>query len=107
MLYLDPPYAGTSRYDREYAVLDELLGDATPQERAPPTVDELLAAAAHVPLLVLSYGGPTAALDDLAAKVGAHRTVLRAVAVPYPHLQSLASKEKNDANREYLIVARN
>ncbi len=106
VLYLDPPYPGTSRYDREYAVLDELLGDE-PRERAPPTLDELLTAARHIPLVVLSYGGPTVTLDDLVATVGAQRRVVRALAVPYPHLRSIASKEKNDANREFIVVARN
>ena len=104
VLYLDPPYAGTTRYDREYAVLDELLRDAAP-EHPPPSLDELLAAAHDIPLLVLSYGGPTASLDRLTATVARHRTVLRALAVPYPHLRSIATKEKNDGNREFLVVA--
>ena len=90
VLYLDPPYAGTTRYDREYAVLDELLRDAAP-EHPPPSLDELLAAAHDIPLLVLSYGGPTASLDRLTATVARHRTVLRALAVPYPHLRSIAT----------------
>ena len=27
IVYIDPPYAATTSYQREYAVLDELLGD--------------------------------------------------------------------------------
>ncbi len=104
VVYLDPPYAGTSRYDREYAVLDQLLGDG---DGAPPplTLDGLLDAARAAPLLVLSYGGPTVTLDDVVALVERHRRVRRALAVPYPHLQSLATEAKNHDNREYLIVA--
>ena len=105
VVYLDPPYPQTTRYDREYAVLDELLDDAPP-ERPPPTLDELLDAARHIPLVLLSYGGPTATLEDLVETVGAHRRVVRALAVPYRHLESIASKEKNDANHEFIVVAR-
>ena len=55
---------------------------------------------------MLSYGGPTVTLDDLIETVGAYREVVRAVAIPYPHLRSIASKEKSDANREFIVVAR-
>ena len=75
MLYLDPPYAGTTSYDRAYAVIDGLLDDRPP-ERAPPTLDELLAAAEHVPLVVLSYGGPTLTLEELRAEVARHLLVV-------------------------------
>lgn len=105
VLYLDPPYAGTSRYETEYALVDELFGDTGPPEHPPPTLDELLEAAAAIPLLVLSYGGPTLSLTELEALVARHRPVVRALAVPYPHLRSIASDRKNRQNREYLIIA--
>ena len=104
ILYLDPPYAGTTRYENAYAVIDELLDDRPPAGRA-PTLDQLLTAADHVPLVVLSYGGPTTTLTDLEAQVERHRPVLRALAVPYAHLRSIATKEKTDGNHEFLIVA--
>jgi len=104
VLYLDPPYAGTSKYDNEYAMIDELLGDTGPPG-PPPTLDELLDAAVEIPLLVLSYGGPTISLAELEALVARHRPVLRALAVPYSHLRSIASDRKNRENREYLIIA--
>ena len=105
VLYLDPPYAGTSEYGAAYSLLDQLFGDTDPPGDPPPTLDELLESAAAAPLLVLSYGGPTVSLDELEALVARHRPVLRALAVPYPHLQSVATEQKNRENREYLIVA--
>ena len=104
VLYLDPPYAQTSAYASTYAALDTLLG-ADLSSAAVPTLDQLLAAAAHVPHVVLSYGGPTVTLESLTAAVERHRPVRRAVAIRYPHLRSLATKEKNDANREFLVIA--
>lgn len=105
VLYLDPPYPGTSRYEREYAVLDELLQESTAASASPPTLDQLLAAADHIPLVVVSFGGPQVAEAELVALVEQHRPVLRSVVVPYRHLGSLATEEKNRVNREYIVVA--
>lgn len=104
VVYLDPPYPRTTGYDRTYAVLDTLLGDERPPSRA-PGLDELLDAAAPAPFVVLSYGGPAATLDTLTAIVARHRPVRRALAIPYAHLRSVATEEKNAKNREYLILA--
>jgi len=105
VLYLDPPYAATSGYRSEYGVIDELLDDGEPPGEDPPTLDELIDAGRDIPLLVLSYGGPTQTLDQLEAVVSRHRLVSRALAVPYPHLRSIASSRKNRENREYIIIA--
>ncbi len=102
--YLDPPYAGTAGYAGNYALIDALLGAAPPPDAA-PDLDALLDAGRAIPTVVLSYGGPTTTLDALAALVGRHRRVVRALAVPYPHLRSLARKESARASQEYLIVA--
>lgn len=104
VLYLDPPYPGTCAYEDEYAVLDAILGDA-PDKGAAPTLDALMDAARAHELVVLSYGGPTLTLGQLVATVSAHRRVQRALAIPYRHLGSIASEEKNATNREYLVVA--
>lgn len=104
VLYLDPPYPGTTSYGREYAVLDALLGDDTPGS-APPSLNDLLDVAGRVPLVLLSYGGPTISLEGLVAQVGRHRRVLRSLAIPYRHLGSIASEEKNATNNEYLVIA--
>ena len=104
VVYLDPPYPGTTSYGREYAVLDALLGD-DPAGRPPPALDDLLGCARHVPVVLLSYGGPTVTLEGLVAQVSRHRPVRRELEVPYRHLGSIASEEKNATNKEYLIVA--
>ena len=104
VLYLDPPYAGTTRYERAYAVIDRLLGDERPPGAA-PSIDELLDVACHIPLVVVSYGGPTTTLDELQDRVARHRRVLSARAVRYDHLRAVATTMKNEANRELLVVA--
>lgn len=103
VLYLDPPYPGTTGYTKTYAVLDQLLGDDLAGGQA-PSLDALLAAAAHIPTIVLSYGGPSADLDGLTALVSRHRDVKRALEIPYAHLRSVARKEVSRDDREYLIV---
>ncbi len=104
VLYLDPPYPRTTGYTQTYALLDELLGDDR-LPRATPRLETLLEASEHIPRLVLSYGGPTASLAELTDLVGRFRTVRQAIEIPYPHLRSVARKEKSRDNREYLIVA--
>ena len=104
VVYLDPPYPGTTGYSATYGPLDALLGDPGPHGAA-PMLDDLLVAAAPVPYLVLSYGGPTATLLTLTAQVARHRPVLCVLAIPYPHLRSLAKEETNVRNEEYLIIA--
>ncbi len=102
--YLDPPYPGTTGYRHNYAVIDALLGDPAPRA-APPSLDALLDAARPIPLWLLSYGGPGTTLAALVAQVARHRPVRRALALPYPHLAALATKESRHAHREYLVVA--
>ena len=104
VVYLDPPYPGTTAYGPTYRVLDALLGD-NPGSTRVPSLDALLRVSEHVPLLVLSYGGRGVTLDELAAHVGRHRHVVKALEVPYAHLQSIASEEKNVRNRAFLVVA--
>ena len=103
VLYLGPPYPGTTGYEREYGVLDDLLGD-TLDAAAAPDLDELLAAAAHIPLALISFGGPTLTLPELSAGVSRHRPVLQALAVPHVHLASIARRNQNDSS-EYIILA--
>ena len=105
VVYLDPPYPGTTGYGETYAVLDALLGDR-PAAGAVPTLTDLLEAAADIPWLVLSYGGPRLTLDAVAELVGRFRTVERALAIPYPRLRAIAKEATNAASREFLVVAR-
>ena len=104
VLYLDPPYPGTTGYEREYGVLDDLLGDTPDAEAAAPDLDELLSAAAHIPLALISFGGPTLTLPELSACVSRHRPVLQALAVPHVHLASIARRNQNDSF-EYIVLA--
>ena len=52
VVYMDPPYPGTTGYNRPYRDLDRLLCDTGPRAPA-PTLEELLAASEHIPWLVL------------------------------------------------------
>ncbi len=104
IVYLDPPYAGTTGYSDSYAPLDAVLGEEAIAV-APAGLDELLEASDGARWLVLSYGGPSLTLDELTTTVRRHRPVLRALAVPYPHLRALATTAHAQSNREYLIVA--
>ena len=105
LVYLDPPYASTTRYEQAYALVDRLLGDEAPDAISPPELDELLDAARQIPRLVLSYGGPTTTLEALTEQVARHRRVHRTLAVPYAHLRAVATKEHARDNREFVIVA--
>ena len=49
---------------------------------------------------------PLITLPQLKYLVSRHRTVEGALAIPYTHLRSIATKEKNEANQEFLIIAR-
>src|SRR5207245_11441568 len=98
-------YAGTTGYRREYRVLDEFLGDDRAPEGPPPSLHDLLAAADHVPVIVVSYGGAHTRAEDLAAMVARHRDVLRVLTIPYSYLHPLASGERRTGSREHLVLA--
>ena len=103
-LYADPPYPETTGYARTYRPLDELLGDPPPPDR---TMDlaTLFIAAQQIPVVVLSYGGPTVSLDRLADTVRQYRPVTRTLAIHHPHLPAIATEVTNAERYEYLIVA--
>jgi hypothetical protein len=100
--YLDPPYPGTTGYGSSYRLLDEMLGDTSPTDLAPPTLYELLDASTDIPLVLISMGGPRVSLDQLVRTVSAHRRVVDAIEVPHTHLHSL---RKGARGKEYLLVA--
>ena len=95
VIFLDPPYPGTSGYDDNYRKLDLLLGDKRLPEPA-PQLDELFETASDVPVVVLSYGGPSVTLDSLVSQAGRHRPVTNAIAVPYRHLKSISKEGTNE-----------
>ena len=102
--YLDPPYPGTAGYTKSYAAVDALLGGDRPSG-SPPSLDELLDAARHIPLVVVSYGGPAQTLEAVVRVVERHRPVLQARAVPYTHLPALAKEATHAKDTELLILA--
>ena len=116
VLYLDPPYANTLAYEKEFQRLDQILAsdlDATlpvsafSEAGALPQVERLFERTTHVPLTVFSYGNAEASLEELVSLVRKHRTHVEGHEIRYPHMQNRASKQKNAENREFLLVARN
>jgi D12 class N6 adenine-specific DNA methyltransferase len=103
VIYLDPPYPSTTGYRHPYAPLRAVLSD--PMTESAPSLDQLLEAAKRIETAVISYGGPGVTLDALIATVARHRRVVSAVAVPYPHLRSLAREETARGNREFIVIA--
>jgi hypothetical protein len=111
IVYLDPPYPGTTSYEHEYAVLDELLeGERRPVSafsRSQDVLPSLLDACAHIPIWLISLNNAVLSLEELEALVRRHRRSVTSIAVPYRHLGSIASKEKNHANQEFIVLATN
>jgi len=114
VLYLDPPYPGTSAYETALRPLDEMLA-GHPIEPEPSrfsrkdglqALGELLDLAGRFPIWVFSYGNAEASLDDVVRLVEKFRPVQHAEAIRYVHCTGLAGKEHRERNRELLIVAR-
>ena len=109
VVYLDPPYPGTTTYEKEYRALDILLeGRELPPSRfssQTEALEELFQAARHIPTWLISLNNTVLTLDQLLDLVRCHRPEVRPVQVPYRHLGSIASEEKNASNREYVILA--
>ena len=110
VVYLDPPYPGTTSYEREYAVLDDLLEG---KKRAPSRysqskemLPELFAASAHIPVWLVSLNNAAMAVEEFVSMIKKHRRDVRALEIPYRHLASIASEAKNEENREYIVLAR-
>ena len=109
VVYLDPPYPGTTAYEREYAVLDRLLeGHAYQRSHfsgSTPPLEELFRACDHIPVWLVSLGNACVGLQELMADISRHRTVRRVLELPYRHLESIASETKNESNKEHIILA--
>jgi adenine-specific DNA methylase len=114
VLYLDPPYAGTSAYETSLRALDCILeGKVTNEEAsvfsrsgALEALERLFAASQKVPIWVVSYGNAAIGLDTLVELIGKFKKDVRAEEIPYIHLTGLSGEEKREANREFLIVGR-
>jgi hypothetical protein len=108
--YFDPPYSGVMSYEKEYRIIDQLL-EGTTRETSPFTardgaamIDTLLERAQHIPIWVLSFGNATVTLADLEAKMTRQGRRTRAIAIRYQHLPAVATEEKKQVNREYLLI---
>ncbi len=114
ILYLDPPYAGTSAYETALRPLDSILEgrivkpepSAFSKRDGVKSLEQLLYAGQHIPVWVLSYGNAEADLGEIAELVGRFRPVIAAEAFRYAHLTGLSAEEHRERNREFLIVAR-
>jgi len=109
VVYLDPPYPTTTAYEREYEVLDELLeGESRPTSPFSTDSEMLISlfdACRDIPVWPVSLNNAAFSLQQLKDLLRPHRPNIRAVQVPYRHLGSIASEEKNETNREYVILA--
>ncbi len=114
ILYLDSPYGGTTSYEVALRPIDELLaGHAirpTPSRFSKADslawLEELFAAADHIHILAVSYGGPAIDLETLTSALGRHRGHVQAEALKYAHLTGLVREENRDRNPELILVGR-
>ena len=109
ILYLDPPYGGTLSYEEEYRIIDEILGE----HHAPSAFSgrdgldylvALLAECQTYPLWVISYGNAVVDLQTVTAAMEQFRPA-HAIEIAYSHMTAVATKEKREANREFIILA--
>ena len=113
VVYLDPPYGGTSSYEAALKPLDSILAghpvDATPSpfsgRRAVEMLDRLIDACRHIPHLVLSYGNAVIGPEELEHLVARHRRDVSVEVIAHAHLAGLASRESRTQNRELLVRA--
>jgi hypothetical protein len=114
VLYLDPPYAGTSAYETSLRALDCILEGRMIREDASvfsrsgalEALELLFDASQRFPLWVVSYGNAAISLDTLVGLVSKFKNDVTAEEIPYIHLTGLSGDEKRVANREFLIVGR-
>jgi adenine-specific DNA methylase len=109
LLYLDPPYGGTLSYEEEYRIIDEILGEhhepsAFSGRDGLDYLAALLSECQAYPLWVISYGNAVADLQTVTAAVERFRPA-RAIEIAYSHMTAVATKEKREANREFIILA--
>jgi hypothetical protein len=113
ILYLDPPYAGTSAYETSLKALDSMLEgrlvkpdpSVFSKAGALESLERLFEASSKFPVWVLSYGNAEMELDDVVRAVEKFRLVVAAESFPYAHLTGLSSPAHRERNRELLVVA--
>ena len=109
ILYLDPPYGGTLSYEEEYRIIDEILGERHESSAfsGRDGLDYLVALLAECqahPLWVISYGNAVVDLQTVTTAIERFRPA-HAIEIAYSHMTAVATKEKREANREFIILA--
>ena len=109
VVYLDPPYPGTQRYEDAFALLDEFFGfpplaPSAFSSRQPP-LDDLIDACRHIPVLLLSMNNAVLPAQEIATLVQRHRPMTRLEILPFRHYGSLATPQKNRTNQEILALS--
>ncbi len=114
ILYLDPPYAGTSSYEKALSPLDCMLAGEMIQSE--PSVfsrddafeflEKLFMASRRFPIWVISYGNARIDLNQLTELIKEFKHDVIAEEFKYTHLTGLSGEEHRKHNRELLIFAR-
>jgi hypothetical protein len=108
--YFDPPYPGVMSYEKEYRVVDQILEGAA-RPTSPFTardgaamIDGLFERARHIPIWLLSLGNEVVTLGELEEKMRRLGRETRAIEMRHLHLPAVATEEKKERNREFLVV---
>ena len=67
-------------------------------------IDGLLEHAQHIPIWLLSLGNEVVGIGDLEEKMRRLGRDTRAIEIAYQHLPAVATKEKKQKNREFLVT---
>lgn len=108
--YFDPPYPGVMSYERKYILVDEIL-EGMSRETSPFTakngadmIDTLFEKALHIPIWILSLGNAVVTLAELEQKMIRQGRQTRALEIKHQHLGAVATEEKKEKNREYMVM---
>ncbi len=67
-------------------------------------IDGLFERARHIPIWLLSLGNAVVTIGELEEKMRRLGRETRAIEIKYQHLPAVATEEKKEANREFLVV---
>ncbi len=115
MVYFDPPYSGTTDYEANYRILDQILKGKISQAQKSEFsrkdgmkfLDEVFRAARHIPIWIVSMGnaGGASDLGGLQEIISRYRQT-EIHRIKYRHIPAVAGKEHQSKNEKYLIVGR-
>ena len=67
-------------------------------------LDTLFERATHIPIWILSLGNAVVGIEELESKMTRRGRRTRSIALKYQHLPAVATREKKQSNREFLVV---